>query len=101
MSDLILRQQARELRGTILRTLFEAYGSESNVTLKSIARVAGRKESDRSLHAEIEYLIDAGYAARVPHARDALDDNPTIDYRLTGKGRQVLNGDLADVSIDL
>lgn len=101
MSDSLQRQQARELRGTILRTLHEAYGSESNVTLKSIARVAGRKETDLALRAEIEFLIECGYAAKVKHPLDHRDEDPAVDYRLTATGRRVINGDLKDDSIEL
>lgn len=98
--DLMERQHKRELRGSILRTLAEAFGTTTDVSVAMLRRVRPDAAA-RDLETELAYLEGLGYALRCQDKRDALDVNAPVYWRLLAKGMQVINGDLEDRSIEL
>jgi hypothetical protein len=101
--DVLQRQRRRELRGSMLRTARTVYAEQgAGVTLGNFLFVAGRNRwTHTQIAEEAAYLAECGYLARMERKRDALDVEPPVDYRLTVKGVQLLNGDIEDPSIEL
>jgi hypothetical protein len=100
--ELMLRQDRRLLRATLLRTARTVYAEQGRVTLENFHHVAGRtKWTLHQIREEATYLADCGYLLRHAAPRDALDREPPVDYALTAKGMRLLNGDMADESIEL
>src|SRR4051794_7257786 len=93
--DLLLRQQRRELRATILRTAKLVYGQGGKVTFENFAHVAGR-DKRALITEEVRYLVDKGYLREISAKRDALDHAPPTVYQLTARGVELLNGDIED-----